>query len=324
MNGYVLGVDGGQTATKAALADLTGRVVARVTAGAWDSMGTEAGRERCRAAITGVLDSLLPAIPPGGRLVSACLGLTGGRTRVEFLEGWLRERVQPEHLQVVGDIVTNLRGADPSGGPGVVVIAGGGSAAWGHDGQGRSVLAGGHGYLLDDEGSGYELGRQAMIAVLKAHQGRRPPTALTPVLLQHFGASDPWEMRMTLYNGRAGRPEVAALVPLIAETARAGDPTALAILEQGARGLAEIAASVVRQLGLIDPPVFPTGGVFRVGDLLLKPFTAALAEMAPGARVEQPALPPLAGALVMALEIAGALTPEAVANLAAAFHEGAS
>jgi N-acetylglucosamine kinase-like BadF-type ATPase len=313
---FVLGVDGGQTTTKAALTDRTGRVVARLSAGPWDVLANEAGRERARAALTAVLDGLLPAIPAGGRLAAACLGLTGGRVGADIVAGWFRERVQTGHLAVVGDIVTNLRGADPSGGPGVVVIAGGGSVAWGHDSQGNTALAGAHGYLLDDEGSGYELGRQAIIAVLKAHHGRRPPTLLTPLVLKHFGTDDPWQVRMALYNGRAGRPEVAALVPAIAEAARSGDGAARSILAEGARDLAEMAAAVVRRLGLSDAPVFPTGGVFRAGDLVLEPFAAALGQLAPEARVGSPALPPLGGALVMALEMAGALGPGAVDRLA--------
>jgi glucosamine kinase len=321
MSGYVLGVDGGQTSTKAALADLTGRVVARVTAGPWDVMANPAGQERCQAALTGVLDGTLPALPAGGRLVAACLGLTGGRTGVDLVEGWLRERVQPDHLKVVGDIVTNLRGAAPGGGAGVVVIAGGGSVAWGQDGHGRDAMAGAHGYLLDDEGSGYELGRQAIIAVLKSHHGRRPATLLTGLLLRHFGFSDPWELRMALYSGKAGRPEVAALVPAIARAARDGDAAARAILERGAGDLAEMAAAVIRRLGLAEAPVFPTGGVFKAGEVLMRPFVEALAQMAPGAGVEQPALPPLGGALVVALEMAGALAPVAIENLAAAFGE---
>lgn len=319
---FVLAIDGGQTSTKGALADRTGRIVARVTAGAWDVMANEGGRERCRAALSDVLYALLPGIPEGGRLVSACLGLTGGRTGAALVEAWFRERAQPGHFTVVGDTVTNLKGADPSGAAGVVVIVGGGSVAWGHDGRGREALAGAHGYLLDDEGSGYELGRQAIIAVLKAHHGRRPGTLLTDAVLRSLGLREPWELRMSVYNGRAGLPEVAGLVPAIAEAARLGDAAALTILTDGARDLADMAAAVLRQLALKDGPVYPTGGVFRVGDLILQPFSDRLRQLAPGARVVQPALPPLGGALVMALEMAGALSAEAVLRLAASMAEG--
>lgn len=314
---YVLGIDGGQTTTKAALADLAGNVSAFVSAGPWDSLSNEPGRERSRRALREALDGLLTRVGAGDAVISACLGLTGVMAGSPLVETWLHEQIRPRRLLIVGDIETNLRGANPAGGPGVVVIAGGGSVAWGRDAEGRTALAGAHGYLLDDEGSGYEMGRQAIIAAFKAYHGRRLPTRLTELVPRHFGVADVWAVRGLIYSGQAGRPQVAALMPVIAEAARAGDDAARAILESGARALAEMAGAVVRRLGLTGGPVFPTGGVFRAGPLMLEPFAAALAQFAPAARVAEPALPPLGGALVMALEQAGALTSAAVANLAA-------
>ncbi|MDB4897107.1 MAG: ATPase BadF/BadG/BcrA/BcrD type, partial [Firmicutes bacterium] len=88
------------------------------------------------------------------------------------------------------------------------------------------------------------------------------------------------------------------------------------------RNLADMAVAVLRQLALTEAPVYPTGGVFRVGDLILQPFSEALARLAPQAFVAQPALPPLGGALVMALELAGALSAEATANVAISMAAG--
>lgn len=313
---YVLALDGGQTATKAAVAHVDGRIVARAGVAPWDGMNSEAGRRRCRRALMEALERLLPAIPGRARCAAACLGVTSGNVGVAHVEAWLRQRVEPERLVIVPDTVTNLRGADPSGAPGVVVIAGGGSIAWGHDGRGHAASAGGHGYLLDDEGSGYEIGRQAIIAALKSSHGRRPPTVLAEAVLRHFGAPDVTAVRHLMYAGDFERSRVAGLAPAVAAAADSGDGAARSIVIAAARGLAEMAAAVIRRLGLVGAPVYPTGGVFRAGPILLEPFAAALAELAPDARVVAPVLSPLGGALVIALEQAGTLTSDALAAVA--------
>jgi glucosamine kinase len=317
MTSFVFGLDGGQTTTKAAVCDLQGRVLAHTTGSGWDHMINPAGRRRCRAAFREVVGRLLPAIQ-GWDCRAVCLGVTSGVYGDVLLRRWARQVLGTTNVVVVPDVVTNFRGADPTGNPGVVVIAGGGSNSWGRSADGRQAKAGGHGYLLDDEGSGYELGRQAIIAALKAAHGRRPPTALTEVVLRHFQAEDITQVRNMVYTGKIGRGDIAALVPALAEVAAAGDEAAIAILADGARSLAEMAGAVIRRLDLPDAPVYPTGGVFRVGSLILTLFAAALAAAHPTAVVRQPRLPPLGGALVLALEGAGALTVDAVERL----HDG--
>ena len=319
---YALGLDGGQTTTRAAVCDLTGRVLWQITASPWDHMVFPAGRSRCRAALREVFETL-PPVCRDAACRAACLGLTSGRARMDLVRGWIRRHLPDAQIEIVPDVVTNLRGADPTGRPGVVVIAGGGSNAWGRGPNGREAQAGGYGYLLNDEGSGYELGRQAIIAVLKASDGRRPLTALTGAVLEHFKVSEVSVVRNMVYTGVAGRPEVAKMTPAIARLACEDDPTAREIIANGARGLADMAIAVLRRLDFSDGPVYPTGGVFRIGPLILEPFTAAIAEVFPHARVAMPRLSPLGGALVMALDRAGVLTDDAITNLSAGLFESA-
>ncbi len=311
---FVLGVDGGQTATKAAICDPRGRVLARVTAPGWDHMISPEGRRHCRAALSDVWQRLRPAAA-GRTCRAACLGLTSGQAGSDIVARWTRALTQAADVIVVPDLVASLRGADPSGGPGVVVIAGGGSAAWGRTAAGRTALAGGHGYLLDDEGSGYELGRRAIITALKAAHGRRPRTALLDVVLRHFGAADVGSVRSMIYAGQAGRREIAALVPGIVGAARAGDRAATQILTDGAEALVEMAGAVIARLRLPEGPVYPVGGVFQAGKPIMAPFRAALRRRHPHARVRRPQLSPLGGALVLGLEAAGSWAPGAAVRL---------
>jgi N-acetylglucosamine kinase-like BadF-type ATPase len=310
----VLGIDGGQTSTRAAVADLQGRVLARAQAGPWDDLSTEEKRQRCR----GVLEELLRQIGaqlPLEPIRYAALGLTGAQRGSPLVEAWMRELLPGlVSLAIHHDTQSNFRGADPYGNPGVLVIAGGGSIAWGFDGVGQEAFAGGYGYLLGDVGSGYELGRQAVRAVLEASQRLAPATHLTQALLAHLSLNQPWDLRMAFYDGRLERQQVAGLLPVVTRVAGEGDRVAQRILREGGAALAGLAGAVMRQLGFWNPAVYPTGGVFRVG-LLREAVMQALAWLAPRAVVRLPRLEPLGGALVLALERAGPIHPGQIANL---------
>ncbi|WP_276954648.1 BadF/BadG/BcrA/BcrD ATPase family protein [Allomeiothermus silvanus] len=323
----VLGIDGGQTSTRAAVADLQGRVLARAQAGPWDDLSTEEKRQRCRAVLEELLRQIgaqLPLVkghrPPASAgtqepIRYAALGLTGAQRGSPVVEAWMRELLPGlVSLAIHHDTQSNFRGADPYGNPGVLVIAGGGSIAWGFDVAGREAFAGGYGYLLGDVGSGYELGRQAVRAVLEASQLLGPATHLTQALLAHLRLGQPWDLRMAFYDGRLERQQVAGLLPVVARVAGEGDKVAQRILREGGAALAGLAGAVMRQLEFWDPAVYPTGGVFRVG-LLREAFMQALARLAPRAVVRPPRLEPLGGALVLALEQAGPIHPGQIAGL---------
>ena len=165
---------------------------------------------------------------------------------------------------VVNDALIALEAGAPDQ-PGIVLIAGTGSIAYGRDAQGRAARAGGWGHVLGDEGSGFWLGRQALRAVLRATDLRGAKTALTPRVMAHFGVAREPELVQPVYEGGMRPKVIAALASLVGEVADAGDPVAMHIVETGAEELAGAAGSVARRLGLIDTAIaLPlAGGIFR-------------------------------------------------------------
>ena len=89
--------------------------------------------------------------------------------------------------------------------PGVVIVAGTGSIAYGRNARGEAARAGGWGYVLGDEGSGYWIGRLALRAVVRQADGRGAATALTPRMLAHFGVSRPQDLIHEVYYRSLGR-----------------------------------------------------------------------------------------------------------------------
>lgn len=148
--------------------------------------------------------------------------------------------------------------------PGMVLIAGTGSICYGQDAHGRTVRCGGYGYLIDDEGSGYAIGRDMLAAIVRAEDGRTAPTALHQAVFQTLQLSRVEELVGFLYGKSTDKKDVAALAPLCAATARQGDEAASAILDKAARALYTLAVTAAGQLRL------PAVGLALSGSVLTK------------------------------------------------------
>ena len=96
---------------------------------------------------------------------------------------------------------------------GVAVIAGTGSAAWGANGHGEEARAGGWGYLLGDEGSGYWLGREAVRHSLRRMNQGLEPDELTRALLESCGIDDPNKLIALFHSSCHGPPLLGAAGP---------------------------------------------------------------------------------------------------------------
>jgi glucosamine kinase len=189
--------------------------------------------------------------------------------------------------------------------PGVVVVAGTGSIAFGIDASGRRARAGGWGPLLDDEGSGYAVGRAALRAAMRAFDGRGPATALAEAVRARFCLVSLASLKIP---ARAlSVDEIAALAPLAVEAARGGDAVAAGILTAAGEALAAMVVAVARQLGWERAPfaLVAVGGLFEAGDLLRAPLLRALAAAGCTARLQPARFPPEIGAALLAAQAAG-------------------
>lgn len=255
-----LGIDGGGSKTVALLsrrqADGTWRLVGRGSSGASNpqAVGFAAAFQSLNKAIDGAFaDARLPV-----REVAAVCGALAGAERDadrRQVEDWARRRQLAQKLQLVHDALPLLAAGTPEGW-GVALIAGTGSFGFGQSGDGMTARVGGWGYLLGDEGSGYVIARQALQAAVQAADGRAQPTTLLDRFLEKFNLSEPLDLIGKVYQRDVDRPTIASWSDLVFEEATAGDAVASEIIASGARDLAQIVASVCRQIGFDRGP-FP-------------------------------------------------------------------
>lgn len=311
MTALVLGVDGGGTRTRAAIADRGGRVLGSGEAGGsnLDDVGPDALRVRLAAAVAAARQA---AGQPSAPFAAACLGLAGVVSGADVAA--VGAAVAPLDLAPAGRLLIDhdARVALAGGldlAPGLVLIAGTGSACFAMNGAGARHLAGGWGHLLADEGGGYWLGLEALRAAARADDGRGPPTALTAEVRAALSLSALSGLMHRLYVQGLSRAEIAALAPRVLGAARAGDPVAADLVERGAQALARAAQAAAARVQLRAPDLVLAGGVFGAGEVVLGPLRRALSDALPGARVLPAHRPPVEGACLLAralLEAAGA------------------
>lgn len=140
-------------------------------------------------------------------------------------------------------------------GPGVLLLAGTGSAAWARGADGRTIRVGGWGQWLGDEGSGWALGQAALRSVAHAADGRGPKTALWPGVRQTLGfAADAPVDVLVPWAAEASKAEVAALAEVVAEAAAGGDEVAGALLDDAADALVGHVAAIARRVSAETSP----------------------------------------------------------------------
>ncbi len=304
MNDLVIGIDGGGSRTRACVANLRGETLGSGEAGTSNPLGggLDAAKRELSQAVQQAFD--VAQIEPQ-HVAAACLGLGGaGRSREqEALVTWARE-VMADRVRIVNDGEIALAAAT-SENWGVALIAGTGSLAWGRNRAGQTARASGWGYLLGDEGSGFDLVRRALRAIMQAADGRAEPTELCDAILRFLNLSSPTDLVAYIYGQPIKPAEVARLAPLVIEVAGQGDSVARRLVQQAGESLAQAVDAVSLALRMTQAiPLALTGGLLLGAPLLrthvLDALSARGGEYAPVTIVDQPVV----GAVRLARELA--------------------
>lgn len=298
MTGTYLGIDAGKTGTRAIVVT-EGRRSGTATGPGFENVAATGALARIHEALQHTLSGL-PEVGDG--YDGVCLGLTGvltpgaHATRVLDL---LVDLAPARRAVVTSDVVTSYCGALGLR-PGAVVAAGTGSIALAVGPDGTLARVDGWGYLLDDGGSAFEIGRAGLRSALRASDGRGGSAALLAAALARYGGTD--AITDAVYGADNPPSVVADFARSVTEVAQADDPTALTLLHDAGVALAiSVATAARRAFKRPRPiPVSWCGGVFRAGPLVTTAFHRTLADELEDARPEPPAGDALDGAVLLA------------------------
>jgi N-acetylglucosamine kinase-like BadF-type ATPase len=297
-----LGVDGGQSSTTALIADEAGRIVGRGDAGPCNHVAAPEAAAKFKRVIRSCVGEACRKAhldPETIVFAAACFGFSGG---AHDKETYTRELIRSEKYKFSHDAGIALTGAH-AGAPGMVVIAGTGSMAFGRDAGGKTARAGGWGYIYGDEGGAFDLVRRALRAALAAEEGWGRETLLNALLLQATGFETVNQVMHGFYTPQWDRSRVAQLAPLLTQAAAAGDRIAGQIIDEAAKQLAWYVQGIHRTLFERETvPVATIGGVFQSA-LLRDAFATHVFETTQ-CPVIAPRFGPADGAVLEALRLA--------------------
>jgi N-acetylglucosamine kinase-like BadF-type ATPase len=298
---YVIGIDGGATKTVALIGTENGRILGRGESGPsnYHNIGATAAGAAIKLAVkrarqqAGIRNKAEVA-------VVALAAVDSPRDKATVLRLIKSTRIARRRL-VVHDSLAALQAAT-RGRPGIIVISGTGCVAAGLNEAGQYARAGGWGYLVDDEGSAYDIGAKALRSAFRMLDGRSPRTKLTLALMRRFRVKTLEDALVQIYSGRFGVDAIAGLTPLISKLATS-DRVCRSILKDAGVSLAGLACAVAKRLTMKDGAftVSLVGGTFKAGRRLLQPFRARVRKECPRARIEIMKIEPAAGAFSFAV-----------------------
>ena len=302
---YVIGVDGGGSKTHAVLVALDGTMVA-------ESFGGPANLQ-----ITGiptsaivyfdlVLDCCKKADIPPESIQSVVIGAAGagrpssGTLLVDnILSICVRKKTVLKHIHVETDVRIAIEAAF-AGGPGIVLIGGTGSIALYRTEDEKFIRAGGWGYRIGDEGSGYAIGKDGLNVVLRQHDGRSEKTILTKKALAHYGETHIDGLIQKVYADEA---DLASFTPLVFEAAVERDRVANGILVKNATELLDLVRVLIMQVRPKKKlPVALMGGMLESENVYSKMVRDKIIHALPHVVVQKPKFPAAFGAAIIGLK----------------------
>ena len=296
---YIIGIDGGGTGTVGTLTTETGQPLAQVQLG--PSNYHVVGEAKTQTVLKSVVGELCEkAGIPSTSSIHFCLGMAGlGRAEDKKVIGRICDELGiNENCILTHDAHIALVGGTEKQ-HGIIVISGTGAIVYGISADGKEARASGWGYLLGDEGSGYDIAIKGLRAVARAADGRGRSTELTNRILNALELNEPGDL--IRWAHAASRDAIAQLAKVVFDAAQTTDVTAEQIVDEAAAELVCAASSVMEQLEFVASFDIVLSG----GNLIHQPVFAdklrrQFARIAPEASVLLPKHEPAYGAVLVA------------------------
>ncbi len=257
---YFAGIDGGGTSTLAEIRFTESEQVIRLRNGSLNFNGGSS--KEIRENLESLLEEIVQKAGPAENCQYLCLGAAGisNRAALDGIKNILENSPFQRKFQILNDCETAFYGA-LNGEAGAVLIAGTGSVCYGEKKNGEILRCGGCGYLLDDGGSGYWIGREILRSAAEYYDGRNADSTFIPYL-RDVGITDKATLVSHVYMQENPKGAIAQFSRLLPKAYSSGSILAASITERAAKELCELAIPVAEKLDWDEKNLALFGGVF--------------------------------------------------------------
>lgn len=301
---YYIGIDGGGSKTKFLSFDHAGRECGSAT-----TVGTYCAQDGIDAVLSRLKDGIAQCLPERTTDVLIGFGMPayGENRELDALAAQkIRDAFSPMRVHIDNDAAIGWAGSLAME-PGISVVAGTGSIAYGRDASGTTERCGGWHEFFSDEGSGYWLGKQLLQIFSQQSDGRLEKTILYDLVRSELDLQEDFDI-IALVNQRyaRSRKDTASLQKILLEAARIGDPTAIACYDRASDELSKLIVTVLKKLSFPEGEkvaVSFQGGLFSIPDLIRNPVSHKVRTAASPREIDfcQPKFDPCRGAVLLAI-----------------------
>ena len=275
---YFVGIDAGGTKTDFLLCDENENQIKRVTLGGGNP--NDIGIDACIKLLSEGLDELCGDITPDGVFA----GVSGGGygENAKKINEFLRLRFPNSHVDNGADILNIINCSKSRGNVGALICGTGNAFFLRVDGE--LLRFGGWGYLFDNGGSGYDIGRDAIRFMLESEEKSANLTSTLYVLLREkLGDSAINSLGLIYSKGAQVKPYVASFAPIVFEAYEKGDEFAENIIKTNVSAVADIVRTALSHIGSVSiDEIICAGGLFNSSDfysLLAKEIVVPLTRL---------------------------------------------
>lgn len=299
---YLLSIDGGGTKTVGVLSNDKGEIIKFEITGSCsrEVVGEEGEKE--------IISSLVKKILKDGcieKVNYAVFGLTG----VDLPEDVVRVENFIKNLQIAENILVDndsliAWAASTLGEPGVVVSAGTGTIAFGINKKGERIRSSGWGWLVGDEGSGFDIGRKGIISAIKYLDGRGEETILLDLIPQELQLPSIIDVVLKIYHPSFPKAKIAEIAPVVVKASKMGDKVAQEILYGSGKELAEACNAVIKRLNMQDEKfvVGCAGRIFKADEIILQSFKEEVEKLAKSSSIIYPRYESVIGGIILGMK----------------------
>lgn len=293
---YYLGIDGGGTRTTAAVSDENGKVILKAIGKTINfySVGMEAARENLEEIIRGINSKIGSVMFEAAFVGCSALDGEADKETVSALCGGI---INAERTKMDSDVYVALKSVDTDESH-CVAICGTGSMAIGEGENGKTIVKGGWGHIIGDEGSAYSIAVKALKKCCELSDSDISNDLIISAN-GYFNVSGFRKAIDIIYSPDTSKDIIAGFAADVAKLAESGDKHAEAIIIEEAKSFSRTVLCLLNELnGCSLLSLY--GGVFQHNELFKNNFSDEIRKQYPEIRIELLSVAPEEGALRIA------------------------